>query len=95
MQDGTVATVWRVHAPLASLEQFRVLFLPLSDYLYPNDNKTTPMDNEKQNKLQIKDLMNKDKSRYAKPAFHKINTVDNLFSVFFGFQSGLLLVEGQ
>mmetsp|Transcript_20990 Transcript_20990/g.29449 ORF Transcript_20990/g.29449 Transcript_20990/m.29449 type:complete len:525 (-) Transcript_20990:103-1677(-) len=49
------------------------------------------MDNEKQ-KLQIKDLM-KDKARYVKPAFHKINTVDNLFSVFFGFQSGMLLVE--
>lgn len=52
------------------------------------------MDNEKQ-KLQIKDLVNKDKARYVKPGFHKINTVDNLFSMFFGFQSGMLLVEGK
>jgi len=29
----------------------------------------------------------------AKPSFHKINTIDNIFAVFYGFQSGQLLVQ--
>src|SRR5689334_2225462 len=31
----------------------------------------------------------------SKPSFHKINTIDNLFAVFYGFQSGQLLVQGE
>lgn len=31
----------------------------------------------------------------AGKGFHKLNTIDNLFAVYYGFQSGSLLVQGM